>query len=225
MLGSSADGKLGQVVVGSTTDRLLHSSPVPVAISPRGYRGSRAGGADTDHRARTRARRNRCTWWNGSRRSPSELDVADAGGHASRSAAAPCTHPRSACTPRIRILEQPGRRTCARSPGATEDRRRGRRRRRAAGGHRQRLGSGARRRRLGGRRPAGARHVAARRNRTGCSSAPAAQRSCGTARCRCWCYRASTSRCRGRRRSADPRSSPTRRRPATRPRRRPLRAS
>jgi nucleotide-binding universal stress UspA family protein len=44
VLGSAADGKLGQVVVGSTADRLLHSSPIPLAISPRGYRGSKAGG-------------------------------------------------------------------------------------------------------------------------------------------------------------------------------------
>jgi nucleotide-binding universal stress UspA family protein len=44
VLGSAADGKLGQVVVGSTADRLLHSSPVALAISPRGYRGSKAGG-------------------------------------------------------------------------------------------------------------------------------------------------------------------------------------
>ncbi|MCV7068462.1 universal stress protein [Mycolicibacterium farcinogenes] len=38
VLGSAADGQLGQVVVGSTADRLLHSCPVPLAISPRGYR-------------------------------------------------------------------------------------------------------------------------------------------------------------------------------------------
>lgn len=43
VLGSSANGALGQVVVGSTADRLLHSSPVPVAIAPRGYRGARGG--------------------------------------------------------------------------------------------------------------------------------------------------------------------------------------
>ena len=43
VLGSSASGQLGQVVVGSTADRLLHSSPVPVAIAPRGYRGPRGG--------------------------------------------------------------------------------------------------------------------------------------------------------------------------------------
>ena len=41
VLGSAADGRLGQVVVGSTADRLLHSAPLPLAISPRGYRGSR----------------------------------------------------------------------------------------------------------------------------------------------------------------------------------------
>jgi nucleotide-binding universal stress UspA family protein len=41
--GSSSNGALGQVVLGSTTDWLLHSSPVPVALSPRGYRGARSG--------------------------------------------------------------------------------------------------------------------------------------------------------------------------------------
>lgn len=44
VLGSASDGKLGQVVIGSTADRLLHSSSVPLSISPRGYRGSKAGG-------------------------------------------------------------------------------------------------------------------------------------------------------------------------------------
>lgn len=43
VLGSSANGQLGQVVVGSTADRLLHSSPVAVAIAPRGYREPRGG--------------------------------------------------------------------------------------------------------------------------------------------------------------------------------------
>lgn len=42
VLGSAADGSLGKVVVGSTADRLLHSSPVPLAICPRGYRGSKS---------------------------------------------------------------------------------------------------------------------------------------------------------------------------------------
>ncbi|MGH3675750.1 MAG: universal stress protein, partial [Mycobacterium sp.] len=41
--GSSSNGALGQVVLGSTTDWLLHSAPVPVALSPRGYRGARSG--------------------------------------------------------------------------------------------------------------------------------------------------------------------------------------
>ena len=44
ILGSASGGSLGQVVVGSTADRLLHSSPVPMAIAPRGYRGSKSGG-------------------------------------------------------------------------------------------------------------------------------------------------------------------------------------
>ena len=43
VLGSSANGALGQVVVGSTADRLLHSCPIPVAIAPRGYRGTHEG--------------------------------------------------------------------------------------------------------------------------------------------------------------------------------------
>ena len=40
--GSSSNGALGQVVLGSTTDWLLHTSPIPVAISPRGYRGAKS---------------------------------------------------------------------------------------------------------------------------------------------------------------------------------------
>ena len=43
VLGSSANGQFGQVVVGSTADRLLHSCPTPVAIAPRGYREPRTG--------------------------------------------------------------------------------------------------------------------------------------------------------------------------------------
>ena len=42
VLGSLPSGGRGQVVIGSTADWLLHVSPVPVAISPRGYR-SRTG--------------------------------------------------------------------------------------------------------------------------------------------------------------------------------------
>ena len=36
--GSSAAGGAGSVTVGSVTSRLLHSSPVPVALAPRGFR-------------------------------------------------------------------------------------------------------------------------------------------------------------------------------------------
>ncbi len=43
VVGSSSEGGLGQVVLGSTTDWLLHAAPVPVALSPRGYRRSKTG--------------------------------------------------------------------------------------------------------------------------------------------------------------------------------------
>ena len=38
VLGSSSAGVFGHIALGSVTDRLLHSSPVPVALAPRGYR-------------------------------------------------------------------------------------------------------------------------------------------------------------------------------------------
>lgn len=38
VLGSSPDGTPGRVVIGSTADYLLHSSPVPLAIAPHSYR-------------------------------------------------------------------------------------------------------------------------------------------------------------------------------------------
>jgi nucleotide-binding universal stress UspA family protein len=38
VVGSSAAGPLGRVALGSVGDRLLHTSPVPVALAPRGYR-------------------------------------------------------------------------------------------------------------------------------------------------------------------------------------------
>lgn len=41
-LGSSSAGPLGRVAFGSVAERLLHSSPIPVALAPRGFR-SRAG--------------------------------------------------------------------------------------------------------------------------------------------------------------------------------------
>ncbi|MHA6784369.1 universal stress protein [Pseudonocardia saturnea] len=37
-LGSSTAGVLGRVAFGSAADRLLHTSPVPVALAPRGFR-------------------------------------------------------------------------------------------------------------------------------------------------------------------------------------------
>jgi nucleotide-binding universal stress UspA family protein len=38
VVGSSSAGGLGEAVLGSVTDRLLHSSHVPVAFAPRGFR-------------------------------------------------------------------------------------------------------------------------------------------------------------------------------------------
>ncbi len=38
VLGSFPSGRRARVLIGSTADRLLHSSPVPVAITPRRYR-------------------------------------------------------------------------------------------------------------------------------------------------------------------------------------------
>jgi nucleotide-binding universal stress UspA family protein len=38
VLGSSSAGAFGHVALGSVSDRLLHSSPVPLALAPRGFR-------------------------------------------------------------------------------------------------------------------------------------------------------------------------------------------
>jgi nucleotide-binding universal stress UspA family protein len=38
VLGSSSSGVFGHVVLGSVSDRLLHSSPISVALAPRGFR-------------------------------------------------------------------------------------------------------------------------------------------------------------------------------------------
>ncbi|MFY0406871.1 universal stress protein [Solicola sp. PLA-1-18] len=38
VVGSSTDGAFGHVALGSTSDRLVHSSDLPVALAPRGYR-------------------------------------------------------------------------------------------------------------------------------------------------------------------------------------------
>ena len=44
VVGSSPSGALGRIALGSVSDRLLHTSPVPVAVAPRGY--------DSDSRTR-----------------------------------------------------------------------------------------------------------------------------------------------------------------------------
>jgi len=41
VLGSSREGPIGRFAVGSVANSLLHSAPVPVALTPRGYRPSR----------------------------------------------------------------------------------------------------------------------------------------------------------------------------------------
>jgi nucleotide-binding universal stress UspA family protein len=38
VLGSSSKGPLGHISLGSVTERLVHSAPVPVLLAPRGYR-------------------------------------------------------------------------------------------------------------------------------------------------------------------------------------------
>lgn len=43
VISSTSDGQLGQIVVGSTGDALLHRSPVPIGIAPRGYRSPKDG--------------------------------------------------------------------------------------------------------------------------------------------------------------------------------------
>ena len=42
VVGSSHTGRLGRVLPGSTAERLLHGSPCPVAVVPRGYRSALA---------------------------------------------------------------------------------------------------------------------------------------------------------------------------------------
>jgi len=44
VLGSSESGGLGHVALGSVADRILHSSRVPVALAPRGFRAEPGGG-------------------------------------------------------------------------------------------------------------------------------------------------------------------------------------
>ena len=44
VLGSSESGGLGSVALGSVADSLVHSSPVPVALAPRGFQTEPGGG-------------------------------------------------------------------------------------------------------------------------------------------------------------------------------------
>ena len=44
VLGSSESGGLGHVALGSVADRILHSSPVPVVLAPRGHQTEPEGG-------------------------------------------------------------------------------------------------------------------------------------------------------------------------------------
>jgi len=44
VLGSSSKGSLGRISLGSVTDRLVHSSPLPVLIAPLGYRAGPTSG-------------------------------------------------------------------------------------------------------------------------------------------------------------------------------------
>ena len=101
VLGSAADGSLGQVVVGSTADRLLHSSPVPLAICPRGYRGSKAAGLTRI----TAAYPGTAESLHVVERVAALADTARTyrcGSSPSRCAGARCTRRKSACTPRTR---------------------------------------------------------------------------------------------------------------------------
>lgn len=51
VLGSATEGGThGRVVIGSTADFLLHSSPVPLAIAPRGYLCAGGDAGDSAHR-------------------------------------------------------------------------------------------------------------------------------------------------------------------------------
>jgi len=43
VLGSSESGGLGHVAIGSVADRIVHSSPVPVVLAPRGYQAEPEG--------------------------------------------------------------------------------------------------------------------------------------------------------------------------------------
>jgi len=65
VLGSARHGPLGRFAVGGITNEMLHTSPVPVALAPRGYRPS----------SEARLRRVTCAF-SGSAQSPSGFDAA-----------------------------------------------------------------------------------------------------------------------------------------------------
>lgn len=44
VLGSSTDGAEGRIALGATSSKLLHTSPIPLALCPRGYRSNAADG-------------------------------------------------------------------------------------------------------------------------------------------------------------------------------------
>ena len=156
VLGSSANGGLGQVVVGSTADRMLHSSPVPVAIAPRGYREPSGG------------RLTRVTWV------PRHQGVG--GGFAGSALAAQLGVRLRVITFAVRGgFMYPGGRPARRrlGPGRlggagprdadkAAHRRRGRQGRAVAGGQRQRLGPGLDDAGVGGRRDSRPGNVATR---------------------------------------------------------------
>ncbi|TDC64191.1 universal stress protein [Actinomadura sp. GC306] len=46
VIGSAPRGRRGRIAIGSTADQLLHGSPVPVMLAPRGYAGHAPGGLE-----------------------------------------------------------------------------------------------------------------------------------------------------------------------------------
>ena len=189
VLGSSTAGVLGRVAFGSVAERLLHTSPVPVALAPRGFRaapdgrGRRVtaafGGAGRRRRAGGRARpgwprgparrcgwrRSRCT------RAPRSRPGSAPGPRTASSTSGPATSepPSRPALAAVAALPRPARRSAAVGPGP----RLGRRRWRTSAGGTPTCSSSA------PARPA---------RWPGCSSARARRRSCGTRRCRwSWC--------------------------------------
>ena len=117
VLGSAADGKPRQVVIGSTADRLLHSSPVPLAIGPRGYRGSKIAWADPDHVRYPGTPESGSRGGTG-RGAGASNSASRCGSSPSPCAVARCIRPRSDCAPRT-PSSRPGPSHCARSLGGS----------------------------------------------------------------------------------------------------------